>query len=105
VADANLRQQVDELGKDLEMAQRLEEARLQNTAIKDGQFYHDAGIGAYEAAFAWYGLDVEHEDASAAAEFIRSRSIAKQLMAALDDWAPPAPDERAALETFRFFRF
>jgi serine/threonine protein kinase/Tfp pilus assembly protein PilF len=89
-ADTDLRRQVDELGKDLEMAQRLEDARLQFTAVvKDGSEGFDAKgcIDAYSEAFAWYGLDVEHGDAGAAAESIRLRSIAKQLMAALDHWA------------------
>jgi serine/threonine protein kinase/Flp pilus assembly protein TadD len=85
-ADKSLRQQVDELGKDLEMAQRLEEARLQLTAVKDGQFDYEGCDTAFVTAFEWYGLDVEHGDAGAAAEFIRSRSISIQLVAALDGW-------------------
>jgi tetratricopeptide (TPR) repeat protein len=86
-SDASLRQQVDELDKDLEMAQRLEEARLQSAAIKDGDFDIKASISAYQAAFVGYGLDLEHEDDLAVAEFIRTRSIAMQLVAALDYWA------------------
>jgi tetratricopeptide (TPR) repeat protein/tRNA A-37 threonylcarbamoyl transferase component Bud32 len=86
-SDAELRRQVDELAKDLEMAQRLEEAQLQQTAVKDGHFDSEACRAAYADAFAWYGLDVEQGDASAAAEFIRSRSIPMQLVAALDNWA------------------
>jgi tetratricopeptide (TPR) repeat protein len=86
-SDASLRQQVDELYKDLEMAQRLEEARLQSAAVQDGHFDIKASISAYEAAFVWYGLDVEHEDTLAMAEFIRTRSISMQLVAALDHWA------------------
>jgi tetratricopeptide (TPR) repeat protein len=87
-ADAGLRQQVEQRAKDLEMAQRLEEARLQLTAANaDGHFDSEGCIEAYAAAFAWYGLDVEHGDADSAAEFIRSRSIPMQLVAALDFWA------------------
>ncbi len=86
-ADASLRQQVDESYRDLEMAQRLEEARLQGTAVKDGYFDYKASISAYEAAFVGYGLDMEHEDTLAMAEFIRTRSISMQLVAALDHWA------------------
>src|SRR5262249_45223301 len=47
----------------------------------------EASIGAYVEAFAWYGLDVEHGDARATAEYIRSRSISTQLIATLDSWA------------------
>jgi hypothetical protein len=36
--DRGLRQQVEELGKDLEMARRLQEARLRSAAQKDGHF-------------------------------------------------------------------
>ncbi len=86
-ADPELQRQIDERGKDLEMAQRLEEARLQISAARGDEFDFEGCIAAYVDAFAWYGLDVEHQDASAAAECIRSRSIPMQLVAALDQWA------------------
>jgi tetratricopeptide (TPR) repeat protein/tRNA A-37 threonylcarbamoyl transferase component Bud32 len=86
-ANAGLRRQVEVREKDLEMAQRLEEARLEMTAVKDGHFDYEACVAAYEAAFAWYGLDLGQEDAVPVAEIIRSRSIAGQLVAALDHWA------------------
>jgi tetratricopeptide (TPR) repeat protein len=85
--DTDLRQKVHELGKDFEMAQRLEEARLQRTALKNEKFDDEACIAAYREAFEWYGQDVEHGDAGAAAEFVSSRSISMQLVAALDYWA------------------
>jgi hypothetical protein len=69
------------------MAQRLEEARLQHSAMKDGHYDYEGCIAAYVDAFSWYGLDVEHEDANAAAEYIRSRFIPMQLVAALDHWS------------------
>jgi Flp pilus assembly protein TadD len=86
-SDVHLRHQVEQLGKDLEMARRLEEARLQGAVVKDGHFDVDSCIAAFVEAFAWYGLDVEHGDADATAEFIRSRAISPQLVAALDFWA------------------
>jgi serine/threonine protein kinase/Flp pilus assembly protein TadD len=86
-SNADLRQQVDELAKDLEMAQRLEEARLQQTTVKDQDWDRVACMTAFTDAFAWYGLDVEHADTGAAAEFIRSRSIVMQLVTALEQWA------------------
>jgi serine/threonine protein kinase/Flp pilus assembly protein TadD len=99
-SDTGLWRKVDELGKDLEMAQRLEEARLQYAAIKkDGSFFDEAGcIAAYREAFAWYGLDVEHGDAAEAAKFIRSRSISMQLVAAMDFWLFLAADRGATQE-------
>jgi tetratricopeptide (TPR) repeat protein len=86
-ADADLRRQARELIRDLEMAERLQEARLQETAVKDGHFDAEAADEAYAAAFAEYGLDVDRLDVEAAAEQIRSRPIHQQLVAALDDWA------------------
>src|SRR5262249_43824888 len=87
-ANPALRQQVEELGKDLEMACRVEEARLRAAAaVKGGHFEFDASNGAYGEAFRWYGLDVDRFDAREAEERIGSRAIRLQLAAALDDWA------------------
>jgi serine/threonine protein kinase/Flp pilus assembly protein TadD len=86
-ADAGLRQQISQLGKDLEMAEALEEARLRLTEIVDGHFDYNGCIVAHAAAFEAYGLELGHGDVGAAAEFIRSRSIRLQLVAALDFWA------------------
>jgi tetratricopeptide (TPR) repeat protein len=86
-ADPDLRREVEDLDKDLEMARRLQEASLQLAVVKDGQIDWAAADGAYADAFRWYGLDVEHLDPGEAAERIRSRSIRTQLVAALDDWA------------------
>jgi tetratricopeptide (TPR) repeat protein len=85
--DSELRRQVHDLIVDLEMADRLQEARLKGTAVKDGHFDIEAIDRAYAASFADYGLDVDGVDAQAAAEQIRSRPIHRQLVAALDDWA------------------
>jgi tetratricopeptide (TPR) repeat protein len=86
-ADASLRQDVEELHRDLEMAFRLQEAHLRAALSKDGHFDGAAAIAAYEEAFAWYGLDVTGSDPQRVAEFIQSRCIRVQLVAALDDWA------------------
>jgi serine/threonine protein kinase/Flp pilus assembly protein TadD len=83
-ANSSLRRQVDDLGKDLEMAQRLEDARFQ---MIDGDIDFEACSAAFAAAFQWYGLDLEHRDPTKAGEQIRSRSIAMQLVTALDHWA------------------
>jgi tetratricopeptide (TPR) repeat protein len=86
-ADADLRRQVHELIRDLKMAERLQEARLRGTAVKDGHFDYEATDEAYAAAFAEYGLDVDRLDVQASADQIRLRPIHQQLVAALDDWA------------------
>jgi tetratricopeptide (TPR) repeat protein len=86
-ADRALRREVEELDRDLEMALRLQEARLRGAAARDRRFDWQAASAAYEEAFAWYGLEVESGDPRQAGEFIRSRSIWLQFAAALDDWA------------------
>jgi serine/threonine-protein kinase len=86
-ADLGLWQQVAQLGKDLEMARRLEAARLLGTAGNDGHFDHEAADAAYADAFQWYGLDVDSLDPREAGARVQSCSIRMQLTAALDDWA------------------
>src|SRR5262249_11715747 len=82
-----LRQEVEELDRDVEMALRLQEARLRGAAVKGGLFDTEAISAAYGEAFAWYGLRLESVDLQRAGDLIRSRSIGLQLAAALDDWA------------------
>jgi serine/threonine protein kinase/Flp pilus assembly protein TadD len=87
-ADPDLRRQARTLVEDLEMARRLQEARLQAGAVmKDGHFNPGAADKAYATAFQEYGLDIDGLDPKAAAEQIRTRYIQWQLVAALDDWA------------------
>jgi serine/threonine protein kinase len=113
--DPRLRQQIEQLAKDLEMAQRLEEARLRGAALrntevfiandgrigkspgtewilglmaeKEGNFDWEGAVQAYAAAFLEYGLWVYVLDPQEAGERIRSSSIRMQLVVALDDWA------------------
>jgi tetratricopeptide (TPR) repeat protein len=85
--DSSLRQEVEELHRDLEMAFRLQEASLLRTAVKDGHFDWEAILPAYAEAFRWYGLPLQSLDAAQAAQRIRERSIHIQLVAALDEWA------------------
>jgi tetratricopeptide (TPR) repeat protein len=86
-AGGDLRRQAAELIRDFKMAQRLQEARLKGTGVKDGHFDFEAIDAAYAAAFREYGLDVDGLDAAAAAEQIHSRAIYPQLLVALDRWA------------------
>jgi serine/threonine protein kinase/Flp pilus assembly protein TadD len=86
-ADPALRRQADELARDLEMVGRLQEARLELMADKEGHLEWEAGDAAYASAFAAYGLDIDGLNPQVVAEQIRSRPIHRQLVAALDDWA------------------
>jgi tetratricopeptide (TPR) repeat protein/tRNA A-37 threonylcarbamoyl transferase component Bud32 len=85
--DTSLRQQVQVLIEDLEMARVLQEAQVGMTSVKDGHFDLEGGVVAYAEAFRDYGLDVDGLDPHAAAELIQSRPIHRRLVAALDDWA------------------
>jgi tetratricopeptide (TPR) repeat protein/cbb3-type cytochrome oxidase subunit 3 len=85
-ADPILSHQVSRRNKDLEMARRLEEARLQMAIEKDGHFDTKALNTAYAEAFRWYEMDVDVLDPGEAGEVVRSSSIPNQLVAALDDW-------------------
>jgi serine/threonine protein kinase/Flp pilus assembly protein TadD len=86
-ADAALQRQANELAKDLEMAQKLQEARLQRTDLRAEHFDWEQTDAGYAAAFETYGLDLDRLDPEAAAQHIRGRLIHRQLVAALDDWA------------------
>jgi tetratricopeptide (TPR) repeat protein len=90
-AAGDIWQAAEQLDRDLEMARRLEEARLADTVVKDGHFDWDAADRAFARAFRWYGLDLELLDPQEAAPFIRSRSISRQLIAAIDHWAMERP--------------
>jgi serine/threonine protein kinase/Flp pilus assembly protein TadD len=93
--NAGLRQQVQELIVDLEMARRLQEAQLRESTVTNGHFDLEAGAVAYAEAFREYGLDLDGLDPDMAAEQIRSRSIHRRLVAALDDWAICLKDVKA----------
>jgi serine/threonine protein kinase len=86
-ADPGLRQQAHGLVGDVEMAARLQEARLKGATVKDGRWNDEARDSAYATAFGEYGLDVDGLDPQTGAEQIRGRPIHRQLVAALDDWA------------------
>jgi serine/threonine protein kinase/tetratricopeptide (TPR) repeat protein len=82
-----LRGRLDQVRHDVEMAGRVEETRLQRAAVKDGNFFDNAGADrAYGEAFRDYGLDVAALAPDQAAERIRASAIREQLVAALDDW-------------------
>jgi tetratricopeptide (TPR) repeat protein len=82
-----LRGRLGQVRRDVEMAGRVEETRLQRAAVKDGHFFDNAGANrAYGEAFRDYGLDVAALAPDQAAEWIRASAIREQLVAALDDW-------------------
>ncbi len=81
-----LKRRVGWVGHAVRMAARLEEIRLQRSAVKDGHFDHARANRRYQEAFVEYDLDVTALDADEAADRLRSTLIKDQLLAALDDW-------------------
>jgi serine/threonine protein kinase/tetratricopeptide (TPR) repeat protein len=95
-----LRQQVDDLCKDLEMAERLEKARLQRAALKKYNLDFQAEHDAFSQAFSWYGLEVAKLSKEQIVERLQGCSIRPQIGIALDEWAEAREekdDERRAV--------
>jgi serine/threonine-protein kinase len=90
---ADLRERMERMQRDVALAARLEEARLQNAAAGKGSTYdYDGADRAFAAAFATRGLDVKVLDLDEAAGRIQSSAIRRQLVGALDDWASVKDD-------------
>jgi hypothetical protein len=87
VVRTELRQQVENLLADLAMLAKLEDIRLEQTAVKDDHFDTAAADPAYAQAFRDYDIDVEMLGVQEAAAWIRQRPITVYLAAALDDRA------------------
>jgi serine/threonine protein kinase/Tfp pilus assembly protein PilF len=92
--DAALHNRAQELGKDLEMAARLDDLRTRKTYHDPLGFYvGDAPADiAYGRAFEAYGIDVLAGTPDQAATAIQARTIREPLIAALDDWILVQPD-------------
>jgi serine/threonine protein kinase len=86
-ADADLSRQIEDRGKDLEMGQKLEAARLLGAEVKGGHFDAAPTRKAFAEAFAWYGLDVTGHDPRAATTLVQSSPLRAQLVAGLEEWA------------------
>jgi tetratricopeptide (TPR) repeat protein len=84
---ASLSERVNERRRNVALVARLEEARLQASAVKDRTFDHAGADLAYATAFAECGLAVSDLSPEQAAACIRTSAIRKQLVTALDDWA------------------
>jgi tetratricopeptide (TPR) repeat protein len=85
--DPELCRQFTELGRDLDMAGRLEGIRLSQSALKLGKFDFAAADPEYARAFRDYGIDALALAPAQAAALLRARAIPEELAAALDDWA------------------
>jgi serine/threonine protein kinase/tetratricopeptide (TPR) repeat protein len=85
-ASVQLSQRVSQWQADLWMVVRVDEIRLEQTAVK-GEYFDIAGADPeYRAAFQRYGIDVESYDPQDPADRIRASGIRDRLVSALDDW-------------------
>lgn len=87
-APESLQKRVAQLRVDLDMALRLEQARLQKSeANEDGEFDYERANRNYAKAFQAYGLDVLTLDQQTAADRINASGIKDLLNDAIGDWA------------------
>jgi serine/threonine protein kinase/Flp pilus assembly protein TadD len=82
----DLRQQVRRWQAALAMAARLDEIRLEQSAVKDEHFDTGGADHAYHEAFQSHGIDVVSLESQEATDRIRASLIQDRLLAALDDW-------------------
>jgi serine/threonine protein kinase/tetratricopeptide (TPR) repeat protein len=86
-ADEDLRRRVRARLHDLELLEKLENARLESTAVKAGHFDEERADRMYGEIFPRAGLDVEALSPEEAGKRIRETTVAAELAAALDHWA------------------
>ncbi len=88
-----LRRRVEQLQKDVQMLAELERIRLDQTAMRDGQFDVTGSDLQYARAFRGYGIDVEALGPEEAATLVQDSAIRAHLAAGLDDWAAAAAND------------
>ena len=69
------------------MVLRVEEIRLETSAVKDEKFDWSLGDRLYAQAFRDYGIDVEALPPEEVAQRMPDGAVRSELAAALDDWA------------------
>ena len=72
---------------DLTMVLRVEEIRLETSAVKDEKFDWGLGDRLYTQAFRDYGIDVDTLSPDEVAQRMPDGAVRSALAAALDDWA------------------
>jgi serine/threonine-protein kinase len=92
-----LRRQVDQGRADLDLAERLDAARIQAATlvgrrIVGGRYDLARSEPLYASAFADAGLGREGDDSAAVAARVRDSALSAELVAGLDDWASITPD-------------
>jgi serine/threonine-protein kinase len=80
-------QQLQEEERDRRMVERLTTIREDQAEMGDNMFDEGPSDAAYARAFREYGIDPEALPPQETARRVRARPIARELVAALDDWA------------------
>ena len=92
VGPDDLRRRVDQGRADLDLAEHLDIARIQEAALVEG-IYDPAGAESlYASAFAEAGLGRVGDDIEAVASAVRASEVRAEIVAALDDWASITSD-------------
>jgi serine/threonine protein kinase/tetratricopeptide (TPR) repeat protein len=86
-ADLALCRQVEARADDLELLARLEQARLESTAVKGNHFDDESADRRYGEIFRAYRLDVEAASAEEAGARIAGSTVSLELASFLDEWA------------------
>jgi tetratricopeptide (TPR) repeat protein/tRNA A-37 threonylcarbamoyl transferase component Bud32 len=87
VASETVAERVHARRDDLELVEKLENVRLEMTAVDEGHFDYARSNRLYGEAFRGAGLDVEALPPDQVGESIRKTTVAVELAAALDHWA------------------
>jgi serine/threonine-protein kinase len=90
----DLRRGLDQARADLNLAERLDAARLLAATYVEGKFNSAGAERLYAAAFAEAGLGQEGDPAEAVAARVRASAVREALVAALDGWAVCAAAKR-----------
>ncbi|HVS36218.1 MAG TPA: protein kinase [Gemmataceae bacterium] len=83
----DLRRQVDQGRADLDLAERLDAARVKAATARRQQFDLARVELLYASAFAEAGLGREGADVEAVAASVQKSAVSAEVIAALDDWA------------------
>jgi serine/threonine protein kinase/Flp pilus assembly protein TadD len=92
--DAALRRQTEERVADLQLLNRLEEARVEMAAVHADRSSFDYGhaIPQFFRAFQEFGTDIIAADEPVVIESLRRRAVADQIVVVLFDWVAATPD-------------
>jgi tetratricopeptide (TPR) repeat protein len=83
---AGLRDRVEQAVRDADVVAALEQVRLRQADVKDGQFDILSADAGHADAFRGYGMELDGSDPEDAAVQVRQSAIRDHLLVALDHW-------------------